>query len=130
MSEQGTPGHGGKMCADPAYWCVLTLVWNGDLIPVASRKWAIVDAAGRHLLAVANCPACGTRLVPDEVPLPVPEGCDKVYSEPGTSTLAQNVAWRVFSRLTNGNCSFVLYGLDQASTESAWRRAFGGKEDK
>ena len=132
MSEQGTPGHGGKVCTNLKWYTrkgyILEWANAGEIegFRIVS-DWEVkmgLRPAPRHVLdPPVHCPACGIELTPDEEPLPAPEGAVRVEE----TVLSWGVSLRAYT--TNGLLFWLHSGENPAQVRAAWRRAFGKERE-
>jgi hypothetical protein len=114
-----TPGHGGRVCENQAFWEAHV----SYSITAHSNKlqffFMFTWPSGVSVQTlVPCCPACGIRLQPDPEPLPkCPDGhtpeCGSLYDAPTDNS--------VFCRRS----TYITHYW--AENEAAWRRAFGSK---
>ena len=78
----------------------------------------------RRKFALVNCPNCGIRLVPDEKPLPVPEGYGDI-----TSRLHQGgPMWQVLTTHHSQKGWIEIVRFTKEEAEEEWRRTFGERK--
>lgn len=112
MSEQPTPGHGGKVCPG--------LGLAGQMhIRSAGFGWEVVDGRGEWRLTISHCPWCPTRLVPDPEPLPkCPEGHEPAFF----LAMFPNGVSQIFCQNLGGFKHFFIEESTHVLAESRWRK--------